>query len=162
MKKNKMFIIILSLSLLLVACKDKNSIDNIPNEENGKEIVETEQERKIYINRVLKDIDLKSYKEIYEDEINSNEYTEFFTENMSIDSLKFIELEYENDELKEVEVIHEIREIEPGEKILIHAVYPEGIPMLKIKWESDDGVTDEYIFQYNGKDGLDDSIVFIY
>lgn len=162
MKKNRMLIIILSLSLLLVSCKKNNLSQELPKEEDNLVSEETDEEKKVYINRVIEDVDLSSYKHIYEDELSSNEYTEFFTDNIFIDSLKFIELEYKDDNLIEIGVIEEFKEINPGEKILIHAVYPEGIPMLKIKWENNKGVNGEYIFQYNGKDGLDDSIVFMY
>lgn len=90
------------------------------------------------------------YNDFYTDRNGTNEYT-FLNANFDLDKLELIGLDYKDDNLVETEVIKEFQ-LKKDDKILLNLVYPEGIPMCKLRWEVD-GETEEYIFSYDGRDG---------
>lgn len=92
----------------------------------------------------------KNYKDYYSDDSGTNEYT-ILSSSFKMDKISLVALEFKNDDLVETDLIKEFS-LEAGDEILLNIIYPEGIPMAKLKWEVD-GNEDEFIFAYDGKDG---------
>lgn len=168
--KIKLGLLVLSASMILTACSKKDKTEDLSKPDDSTEVVEetTEpsnetEEDSIHIERKIGEVNIDDYNYSFRDEGESEEFTIIYSENFDIDKMEFIRLEFAEDDLQEVEVLSTIENIKKGEKVLINAVYPEGIPMLKIKWVAKDkGIEDEYIIQYNGKDGVDDNLEIRY
>ncbi len=187
MKKKASYILLaLGISLAITGCKTKldekkevetvvgQEIDKKEEEKEVKEetkeeksedkkepaVSESKQEKKLLVEKFYSDDKLAKtvFKYVYDDGSASNERT-VISPNFDL-KLDLIGLEYEGDQLKEKEII-ESYDLKDGEKLLLKAVYPEGIPMLKLKWTVA-GRTDEYILEYNGKDGGPDRLEFKY
>ena len=182
MKKFKYIALAGLLALSLTACSQNEA------KEDGKEDVEVEveketpektedkaeeeikegeaQERLVTIEREFYRDGVKpnieEYEYFYDDGNESGEYTSL-TSNFDLDGIKLIALEYEGDKLVEKEVL-QVYSLNKGERLLVNAVYPEGIPMLKLRWAVENGEVkeDEYIFEYDGRDGGEDKIEFKY
>lgn len=158
--KSIFIFILISLSFILTSCKNsdanKKLEDTIVSEEDT-------NEKSIHIERISGKVNEEEYDYKFKDQDDVEEYTLIYSENFKIDKMEFIRLEFAENDLQETKILSTVDNIKKGEKVLINAVYPEGIPMLKIKWYADDNtIEDEYIIQYNGKDGIEDNLEIKY
>lgn len=83
---------------------------------------------------------------------------------VDIVKIDFYELEYnvKNNKLIQVQKIYEMRDIKSERALLLQTILPEGIPRLKIVWETSDGKIGEHIFSYNGFSGYQDVSYYEY
>lgn len=153
--KFKYLFLVGALALALTACgEDKVEEDPaappvVEDQVEEEDKDEVKEKKKVVINHfyVLEDSDKpepEEYTYYYTDNEGSSGYI-VLTAEMDLENVQLIALDYEDD-LVEKEVI-ETFDIKEGERLLVNAIFPEGVPVMKLKWEYD-GKEDEYIFQY--------------
>ncbi len=104
-------------------------------------------------------LDSSDYTYVYSDGRRGNEETVFST-NFDLDGVILVGMTFDGNNLLDSSVVDAFS-LKAGESILLNIAYPEGIPMYKLKW-SVDGKQDDYVFQYNGKDGMREELEFHY
>lgn len=109
-----------------------------------------------YHDQILENSD---YTYSFTDGNKGNEETVFST-NFDLDNVLLIGMTFDGNNLIDSSVKDGFS-LKAGESIILNIDYPEGIPMYKLRWTVD-GKEDDYVFQYNGKEGMVEFIEFHY
>lgn len=99
------------------------------------------------------------YYHYYEHENNQNsELYAIIPLGIDFKEVRFYEVDYDEnkEELYEKEILEKYNNIVNYHAIVIKTVIPEGIPQLKVKWKTNNGMCGEHLFSYNGFNGNND------
>ncbi len=120
----------------------------------------------ITIKHINDNSELDSLSLHYFDEFNEKNGIDYFIiypKNTNFKNVTFYSLTYDMKKNKfDEKLIRTYSNITYGTGILILTTVPEGIPHLKVKWCTQEELTGEYIFDYNGYNGYTDIDSYCY
>ena len=150
-KRSIFLIMVIIISILFIGCsKEKNSNNNAL-KSIGIDSIQNDVLAVIINNPSTINLDKITDLKTFEFDSESKE-TLLIIPRYNKMNVEIRTLSWENDALKDDEVVYKEEYTKDGFGLLLKAHRVEGIPILKIYIEGD-GIKGEYIITYNGKDG---------